>query len=405
VKNISRRGFLRTGITGAAGIVALSPSLAAAATANAIATSKSEQQKDIIYRTLGKTGMRVPVISFGVMRSDNPNLCKAAYEKGIKLFDTANVYQNGNNETMLGNLLKDYPRNSFYLATKVKPDGVDREGKPSAQTTAEDFLSKFNISLSRLKMDYVDILYIHDVRNPEMLDYKPIINAFKKLKKEGKIKFMGFSTHANEPVVIDAAASTDIWDVILTSYNFKQTYINELNSAIKKASQAGIGIVAMKTIAGGGFLDKEKTKRINSTAALKWVLSNPDVTTTIPGMTDFDQLDLNIKILADISITEQEKKDLLIASAEKGLYCTGCIKCLSACPLNLPVPDLMRAYMYAYGYSNPAMAHSLLVELGTNDNPCKDCSSCRVKCTKKFDIREKIADISRLVNVPTDFLI
>jgi uncharacterized protein len=400
MNNINRRGFLRTGIMGAAGIVALSPSLAAAASA----TLKSEQQKDIIYRTLGKTGMRVPVISFGVMRSDNPNLCKAAYEKGIKLFDTANVYQNGNNETMLGNLLKDYPRNSFYLATKVKPDGVDREGMPSGQTTAEDFLSKFNISLSRLKMDYVDILYIHDVRNPEILDYKPIINALKKLKKEGKIKFMGFSTHANEPVVIDAAASTDIWDVILTSYNFKHTYINELNSAIKKASQAGIGIVAMKTIAGGGFLDKEKTKRINSTAALKWVLSNPDVTTTIPGMTDFDQLDLNIKILADISITEQEKEDLLIASAEKGLYCTGCIKCLSACPLNLPVPDLMRAYMYAYGYSNPAMAHSLLGQLGTNDNPCKDCSSCRVKCTKKFDIREKIADISRLVNVPADFL-
>ena len=397
MKNINRRGFLRTGIAGAAGIVALSPVLTSAATSN--------QQKDIISRTLGKTGMKIPVISFGVMRADNPNLCKAAYEKGIKLFDTANGYQNGNNETMLGNLLKDYPRNSFYLATKVKPAGVDREGKPSDQTTAEDFLSKFNTSLSRLKMDYVDILYIHDIRNPEMLEYKPIINAVKNLKKEGKIKFIGFSTHANEPVVIDAAAGMDTWDVILTSYNFKQTYINELNSAIKKANQAGIGIVAMKTMAGGGFLDKEKTKPINSTAALKWVLSNPDVTTTIPGMTDFDQLDLNIKILADISITDQEKKDLLIASAEKGLYCTGCTTCLSACPLNLPVPDLMRAYMYAYGYSNPAMAHSLLSELGTNDDPCKECSSCKVECIKKFDIKEKIADISRLVNVPADFLV
>ena len=62
--------------------------------------------------------MKVPVISFGVMRADNPNLCKAAYEKGIKLFDTANGYQNGNNETMLGNLLKDYPRNSFYPGHK-----------------------------------------------------------------------------------------------------------------------------------------------------------------------------------------------------------------------------------------------------------------------------------------------
>jgi predicted aldo/keto reductase-like oxidoreductase len=254
-------------------------------------------------------------------------------------------------------------------------------------------------------MDYVDILYVHDIRNPEMFDYKPIIETAKKLKKDGKAKFIGFSTHANEAVVIDAAAGKNIFDVILTSYNFKQTYVNELNSAIKKANQAGIGIVAMKTLAGGGFLDKEKTKPINSTAALKWVLSNPDVTTTIPGMTDFDQLDLNVKILADITITESEKKDLMIAAAETGLYCTGCTRCLQACRKSLPVPDLMRAYMYAYGYSNPGMAYSLLGELGTNDNPCKDCNTCQVNCTKNFNIREKIADISRLVNVPADFLV
>jgi predicted aldo/keto reductase-like oxidoreductase len=253
-------------------------------------------------------------------------------------------------------------------------------------------------------MDYVDILYIHDMRNTEMLEYKPIINAVKKLKKEGKVKFMGFSTHANETEVINAAAATDNWDVILTSYNFKQTYNSELQSAIKKASKAGIGIVAMKTLAGGGFLDKEKTKSINSTAALKWALSNPDITTAIPGMTDFDQLDLNVKILTDISITDVEKKDLIVAGAETGLYCTGCTKCIPACPMNLPVPDLMRAYMYAYGYSNPAMAYSLLGELGTNDNPCKECNTCQVECTKNFNIKEKITDISRLLNVPSDFL-
>ena len=395
MKNVNRRAFLRTGITGAAGIVVLSPSLVSAV---------SEPQQNFITRTLGRTGMNVPVISFGVMRADNPNLCKAAYEKGIKLFDTANGYQNGNNEIMLGNLLKDYPRNSFYMATKVKPAGVDSNGKPSDLTTAGDFLAKFNTSLTRLKMDYVDILYIHDIRNPEMFEYKPIIDTVKKLKKDGKVKFIGFSTHANEPVVIDAAAGLNIFDVILTSYNFKQTYVNEMNSAIKKANQAGIGIVAMKTMAGGGFLDKEKTKPINSTAALKWVLSNPDVTTTIPGMTDFDQLDLNVKLLSDISISDAEKKDLILACAETGLYCTGCTKCLQLCSKKLPVPDLMRAYMYAYGYSNPRMAYSLLGELGTNDNPCKDCNVCQVNCTKNFNVREKIADISRLINVPADFL-
>jgi predicted aldo/keto reductase-like oxidoreductase len=396
MKNINRRGFIRTGIAGAAGIVALSPSLTS--------TSTSDQENKIIYRTLGKTGLKVPVISFGVMRADNPNLCKAAYDKGIRFFDTANVYQNGNNETMLGNLLKDYPRDSFLLATKVKPAGTDREGKPSDQTTAEDFLTKFNTSLSRLKMDYVDILYVHDIRNPEMLEYKPIITTVKKLKKEGKVKFIGFSTHANEPVVINAAAESDTWDVILTSYNFKQTYITELQSAIKKASAAGIGVIAMKTMAGGGFLDKEKTKRINSTAALKWVLSNPDINTTIPGMTEFDQLDLNVKILSDITITEAEKNDLMIAGAEKGMYCTGCTRCIPACTLNLPVPDFMRAYMYAYGYSSPVMACTLLGELGTSDDPCKGCNTCKVVCTKNFNIKEKIADISRLVNVPADFL-
>ena len=391
--SIDRRSFLRTGIAGAAGMVALSPLKAA----------PKGEEAEIICRTLGKTGLKVPVISFGVMRADNANLCKAAYEKGIKLFDTANGYQNGNNEIMLGNILKDYPRDSFLLATKVKPV-ADKEGKPNKETTVEDFMKKFDTSLSRLKMDYVDILYVHSVSHPDMLEFKPILKTISKLKKEGRIRFVGFSTHSNEAKVITAAAETDNWDVILTAYNFMQTYVEELKNAISKASKAGIGIVAMKTMAGGGFFDKEKTKPINTTAALKWALSNPDIHTTIPGMTEFDQLDLNIKILSDITLTDQEKNDLIVPTAETGLFCTSCNKCIPACPGNLPVPDLMRAYMYAYGYSNPAMAYSLLSELGTSDNPCNECDVCSVVCTKNFRIKEKITDISRLRNVPVEFL-
>ena len=394
MKSINRRGFLKTGITGAAGIVTLSPALAV----------KPSQQQDIIYRTLGRTGIKVPVISFGVMRADNPNLCKAAYEKGIKFFDTANGYQNGNNETMLGDLLKNYPRNSFYLATKVKPAGVGKEGKPSDQTTADEFLDKFNTSLSRLKMDYVDILYVHDIRHTDMLEYQPIIKAVRKLKKDGRIKFIGFSTHANEANVIAAAAEIKTWDVILTSYNFKHANINELQTSIRKAVKSGIGIVAMKTLAGGGFLDKEKTKKINASAAIKWALSNPDISTTIPGMTEFDQLDTNLKLLTDLTLTDSEKQDIMIAQAETGLYCTGCSKCLEVCPKNLPVPDLMRAYMYAYGYSSPKMAYDLLGDLGIGNNPCGDCEVCQIDCTKSFNVREKIADISRIADVPADFL-
>lgn len=386
MKNLNRRGFIRTGITGAAGVVALSPSFISAA-------SPSGQENNIIFRTLGNTGIKVPIVSMGVMNSDNPNLCKAAYEKGMTHFDTANGYQNGRNEEMLGKLFKDYPRNSFVLSTKVKAS------EPG------EFLDKFNVSLKRLGMDYVDILYLHAIDNPENLDNKPVVNLMKKLKKDGKTKFIGFSTHKNMAAMINSAADTNNWDVILTTYNYKVANIDEMNSALKKANAAGIGIVAMKTIPGGGFFDKEKTKPMNTSAALKWVLSNPDVHTVIPGMTNFDQLDLNVKVMADITLTEQDKKDILIAQAEPGLFCSGCNKCMPACPFNLPVPELMRAYMYAYGYSNPRMAHSLLGELGTNDNPCKDCSTCQINCSRSFDVKGKIADISRLVNVPVDFLV
>jgi uncharacterized protein len=395
MKEISRRGFLKKGVAGA-GFIAVSPSILAS-------TASSLEETDIIYRTLGKTGIKVPVISFGVMRSDNSSLCKAAYDKGIRLFDTANGYQGGNNETMLGNFFKDFKRDSFFLATKVKPV-TDSDGKPTDQATSEKFLDMFNTSLSRLQMDYVDILYVHDLSNPEMLEYKPIVNTIRKLKKDGKIKSIGFSTHRNEHLVIDAAAGMEDWDVILTSYNYKHASLTELNAAIKKAAAAGIGIVAMKTLAGGGWLDRERTKPMNTSAALKWVLSNPDVHTTIPGMTSFDQLELNAKLLTDLNLTDTEKNDLLADMSDPGLFCSGCWECIPQCPLNLPVPDLMRSFMYAYGYSSPSMAKDLLEELEITGNPCEGCNDCQVNCSRSFRVKEKIADICRLVNIPAEFL-
>lgn len=395
MKNLSRRGFLRTGVAGAAGL-ALAPAMGA--------SPAIISDREIIHRRLGNTGIEVPVVSFGVMRADNANLCKAAYENGIKLFDTANGYQNGNNETMLGNLFKDYPRDSFYLATKVKPSGADRDGKPTSETSTDDFIEKFSSSLARLKMDYVDILYVHDVSTIEMMESKAILNAVRKLKKEGKARFIGFSTHRNEPLVIGAAASSGNWDVILTSYNFQQAYRKELDEAVRKAAAAGIGIVAMKTLAGGGFLDKERSKPINAAAAIKWALSNPDIHTTIPGMTTFDHLNVNLKILSDVSLSEQERNDIFLAGASEGLYCSGCHNCLSTCSRHVPVPDMMRAYMYAYGYASPSMARNLLAELGIDSDPCASCSTCSVNCFRGFDIKGKIADISRLGAVPAEFL-
>ena len=222
---MKRRNFFRSGIAGAAGLTLLGN--------RAIAGNGKTNEGDIIYRTLGKTGIRLPVVSFGVMRSDNSSLVRAAYEGGMKLFDTAHGYMNGRNEEMLGGFFSTLPRESFFVATKVKPAGVDsRTGLPSRETTAESFLSMFNLSLSRLKVDYVDILYMHAADSVEMVRHKETVKTMLDLKKQGKVRFIGISTHKNEPLVINTMVEDGIWDVVLTSYNYRQTYIADMNSAI-----------------------------------------------------------------------------------------------------------------------------------------------------------------------------
>ncbi|MCD4769131.1 MAG: aldo/keto reductase [Bacteroidales bacterium] len=397
MKKIDRRGFLRSGIAGAATLVA--------ASGGAYAMIPKADEQKIIYRTLGKTGIKLPIVSMGVMRADNPNLVRAAMEKGIVHFDTANGYQGGRNEKMLGDIWRDYPRDSFIVATKVRPAGVERRtGLPTGETTAKDFLAKFEESMTRLQLEYVDILYMHAIQSAGMVNHKDIVKAMRKLKKEGRVKHLGISTHTNEVEVIDAMIEAGFWEVVLTKYNFNLTYIDELEAAIERADKAGIGVVAMKTMAGG-FFDKERTEPVNATAALKWALDNPHIHTSIPGMTSFDMLEENLRVMVDLKMTEQEKRDISIAENRPGLFCSACSKCLDECNNGLPVPDLMRAYMYAYGYANPEKAYTLLSDLGTGVNPCVDCSDCSVSCAKKFDVKTKIADISRLTTVHRDFII
>ncbi|MCU0459928.1 MAG: aldo/keto reductase [Bacteroidales bacterium] len=393
---MKRRTFFRSGIAGAAGITVLGSS--------AIAPGSRSDEGEIVYRALGKTGLRLPVVSFGVMRSDNPSLVRAAYEGGMKMFDTAHGYMNGRNEEMLGNYFSTIPRESFVLATKVKPAGVDsRTGLPSKETTAEAFLSMFNLSLSRLKMDYVDILYMHSAESVEMVRHKEIVRAMLDLKKQGKVRFIGISTHKNEALVINTMAEDGIWDVVLTSYNYRHTYRAELDDAIDKAAAAGMGVVAMKTMAGG-WLDRERTKPVNARAALRWVISNPNVHTTIPGITAFDQLETDLTVMKDIALTDEEKSELVADASFPGLFCNACSNCVPGCPNNLPIPELMRAYMYAYGYRNAAMASELLSETAVKADPCASCKTCSASCVRGFDLKDKISDIARLVNVPYDLI-
>ena len=263
--SFNRRNFLRSTVLGTSGLIMGSTALQA----NANGTTHKKKKSKMVYRTLGRTGMQLPVVSMGVMRADNPNLVKAALDQGVKLLDTANGYQHGRNEEMLGKVLKDYPRKSYYLATKVHLEGMDRKtGMYNEKATKEDFLSKFNVSMKRLNIGYVDILYHHAVSSREATLHKPALAAMKEIKDSGKAKFVGISTHQNIPEVIQAAIDSKFYEVILVAYNSKQKNRDDIKLAIANAAEAGLGVVVMKTMAGG-FLDKDRTKPVNTKAALK----------------------------------------------------------------------------------------------------------------------------------------
>ncbi len=401
----SRRDFIKKSVVGLAGASVL-PSILSSQDAPAAEVKKTGKQK-FIYRTLGNTGIKVPIVSMGVMNADNPNLVKAALESGIVHLDTAWYYQRGRNEEMVGSMVKGRPRDSFVVATKVVGDPMDREtGLFTEQTSPEAFLEKFETSLKRLQLEYVDILYLHNVVRREAALFKPLLDVMLKLKKQGKTRFIGVSTHRNEPEVIQAAIDSKAYDVVLTAYNFKQPHRDQVKAAIAKAAAAGLGIVAMKTQAGV-YWDKERQYPINMKAALKWALLDENVHTAIPGFTTFDQMNLDLTVMEDLTLTAKEIEDLKMGEklGMTGLYCQQCERCLPQCPKGLEIPTLMRSYMYAYGYRNMTAARQAIESLDLKSIPCSDCTLCTVTCAQGFAVRDKIYDIARIKDVPEEFLV
>ncbi len=398
-KSIDRRGFMKTTVAGAAG------AFLAGSIHGSLADDKSARggsKGKTVHRTLGKTGIKVPVISMGVMNADNPALVRAALEAGIVFFDTAYLYQRGKNEEMVGGAIKGRPRDSFVVATKVPGSiplpydtGLFPDDEVASARLADDFLKRVEISLKRLGLEYVDILYLHNVWKREAALNETLMKALEKAKKDGKTRFVGISTHRSEPEVIQAAVDSKLYDVVLTAYNFKQEHHPEIRQAIAKAVGAGLGIVAMKNIAIGNT-ERDESKTASAKMALKWALQDENVHTTIPGFTTFDQLNEDVAVMEDLELNETEKKELQLASFRSDLYCQGCERCLKQCDRELPIPDLMRAYMYAYGHRNLAEAQELLASLPISSDPCQGCRRCTVTCAQGFPVSKRIHDVTRV---------
>ena len=281
----------------------------------------------LAYRSLGKTGLKVTSVGFGCMITSDPSVITRAADLGINYFDTARVYQQGNNERMVAAALG-AKRKDLILSTK------------SVSSNKAAVLKDLDTSLTELKTDYVDIWYLHAKDLPSAI-HDDMIEAQQIAKQQGKIRFAGMSTHALAKMT-EWTVDKKAFDVVLTVYNF--TMDPKMDETIAAVAKTGTGVVAMKIMAGGararrpGEQVDPRTQRDGAMlSALKWVLNKPNIGTTIPSMTDMDQLDENLRAMAEKFAPADEK--ILTAHLDKiaPYYCRFCGECDGACAKDLQV--------------------------------------------------------------------
>jgi predicted aldo/keto reductase-like oxidoreductase len=366
----------------------------------------------LTYRTLGKTGLKVTSLGFGCMTTPDPTVIRRAADLGINLFDTARVYQNGNNERMVGVALKDV-RQKVIISSKS-----------TARTKAE-LLADLDTSLRELGTDYLDIWYLHMKNEPEQVT-ADLLEAQRTAKQSGKIRFAGVSTHFNMDRVLACLAKLGRVDVVLTTYNFAMRSVDaamnenpdapktDMTEAIRSARKAGLGIVAMKVMAGGvsrvlrgdrvyGANPQELSKRLGQSgvpvAAIKWALKNESVDTAEVCMTDHDELDENLRAMAE---PYTEKDDTLLTAQLASIgpnYCRMCGSCGGVCDKGVPVPDVLRFLTYAEGYGQFALARERFLEMPrpARDVRCSDCTSCSFRCAYGVAVRDRLTHAQEML--------
>jgi predicted aldo/keto reductase-like oxidoreductase len=341
------------------------------------------------YKVLGRTGLKVTTVGFGCMLTSDGSVIERAADAGINYFDTARGYSHGNNERMVGAALG-AKRKQIVLSTKTHaPD------KAGMQQHLEQ-------SLRELNTDYIDIWYLHGRSSPDEI-HDDMIEAQQLAKQQGKIRFTGVSTHSGQEQLLPWMVQKGVFDVVLSAYNF--TMDAGMEQAIATATKAGMGVVAMKVMAGGirsvrpgNPLYDKLTQPGALLAALKWVVNKPNVATTIPSMTDNDQLEENLKAMGSPLSAGDQK--LLAAHLEmiRPVYCRLCGQCEGACRKGLPVADVLRCLTYADGYGQFALGRERFQELtaGQAAVRCGDCAECMVQCPHGVHVSERMARAQEL---------
>src|SRR5512139_2971468 len=288
-RKTSRRAFLK--IAGAAAGFAAGAPLLRSASAEP-ATTPSPPAGAPEKRPLGKTGFTVSTVSFGAMTTRDPEVIRfAVTERGVDYVDTADCYMGGENERIVGRALKGI-RHKVVTPTKVHIAAPDQMVR-----SAEN-------SLRSLLVDVIDILQLHGISSEGEVTDGRAREALQKLIDQGKVRVPGVTTHSGQEAVLRAVQKHGFYRTVLVAYNFRSDTgitatvkgalgLSEgLSNTIRAVGESGVGVIGMKTQAGG--YEAPAGGMSPHQAALAWVLSNPGVATTIPGMTTYRQVEDNL---------------------------------------------------------------------------------------------------------------
>lgn len=382
----SRRNFLAAGIT--LPVAAKLPPSSSAPAAGAA----------LRHRVLGRTGLKVTEVGCGSEAVSDASVLQHAADLGINFFDTARPYEGGANERAL----------AAALGSRRKDVIVSSRSYGKDRKAIEDDLET---SLKELRTGYLDIWYIGSKDKPSDVS-DGMLEAQLAAQKAGKIRFRGFSTHRLSemlPFILEKGR----FDVVQTPYNFAmgsardpmKMFATSLEESIDRLHQAGIGIVAMKVMAGG-YRERDASDPLYSlyrkpgahAAALRWALRNPRLSTTSVRMASHDFLEENIKAM-ERPFNDDDAK-VLAAHLERisPVYCRMCGSCDNACPKGLPVADLVRFATYADGYGEYAMGYERFRRLpGEQRNVrCGACSACAVECPNGVRVRDRVTRAQEL---------
>ena len=362
---------------------------------------------------LGFGAMRLPKHEDGTIDEQTvAEQVRYAIDHGVNYFDTAYFYHSGESESVMGRVLKEYPRDSYYLASKYPGHQVD----PKVTNPAEIFEDQ----LRKCQVEYFDFYLLHNVNEMSLdayLDPKwGIVEYLKEQKRLGRIRHLGFSAHAAMPCL---KRFLEVWG---EDMEFCQIQLNWLDWTLQDAkgkyellTERGIPVWTMESIRGGRLAklseDQEaalKCRRPNESAAswgFRYLQSLPNVKMILSGMTRMEDLKDNIRTFSEGEPLRSEEIALLMEMAEQmkdSLPCTACRYCCDGCPQGLDIPMLLEAYNELRFALSPVVRGRLdLLPAEQRPEACIGCGKCMKICPQNIDIPAAMRDlVQKLAQCP-----